>query len=112
MKSYLIPLETGHFVVARRIKSIVPVNPGSPLVARKLRNEALQEGLLINTAQGKATQTILVLDSGHVLFTGRRRESVEKEMRSGQGASAAVRIQGAAEHPPFQPSSQNRKGRP
>ena len=71
MKSPLLHLEPGNYVVSGKVIKVVPITDGRPSMARKLRAQAKREGRLLNTGQGKASQTILIMTSGHVVLTGK-----------------------------------------
>ena len=64
----LINIGFGNYVLAKRVVSIV--NPSSSPMKR-LREDARNEGRLIDTTQGRKTRSILVTDSNHVILSSR-----------------------------------------
>jgi len=69
----LVNLGFGNFVVAGRIIAIV--DPASAPM-RRLREDARQEGRLIDATQGRKTRAIVVTDSNHVILSAIQAETV------------------------------------
>ncbi|MBI4774628.1 MAG: DUF370 domain-containing protein [Deltaproteobacteria bacterium] len=80
MKNPLLNLEPGNYVVSGRVIKIVPITDGRPSIARKMRAQAKREGKLLNTGQGKASQSILIMNSGHVILTGKSPEPLTQSL--------------------------------
>ena len=73
MKQKLLNIGFGNFVVSARVVAIV--NPtSSPM--RRLREDARQEGRLIDATQGRKTRAIIVTDSNHVILSAIQAETV------------------------------------
>lgn len=73
MKQKLLNIGFGNFVVSARVVAIV--NPtSSPM--RRLREDARQEGRLIDATQGRKTRAIVVTDSNHVVLSAIQAETV------------------------------------
>ena len=51
--------------------------------AKRLRSEAKSESRLIDATSGRKTRSVLVLDSGHILLSAIRPESLSKRLESG-----------------------------
>jgi len=80
MKNPLLNLEPGNYVVSGRVIKIVPITDGRPSMARKMRAQAKREGKLLNTGQGKASQTIVIMNSGHVVLTGKSPKPLKQSL--------------------------------
>ena len=63
---YLLNIGFGNFVLASRVVAIV--NPSSSPM-RRLREDAKNEGRLVDASQGRKTRAILVTDSNHVILS-------------------------------------------
>lgn len=62
----LINLGFGNFVLASRVVAVV--NPASSPM-RRLREDAKNDGRLVDATQGRKTRSILVTDSNHVILS-------------------------------------------
>ena len=62
----LVNIGFGNMVSARRVVAIV--NPESAPVKR-LGQEARERGMLIDASFGRKTRAVLVMDSGHVIWS-------------------------------------------
>ena len=62
----LVNIGFGNMVSARRVVAIV--SPDSAPVKR-LGQEARERGVLIDASFGRKTQSVLVMDSGHVIWS-------------------------------------------
>ena len=62
----LINLGFGNFVLASRVVAVV--NPASSPM-RRLREDAKNEGRLVDATQGRKTRSILITDSNHVILS-------------------------------------------
>ncbi|HEU6437169.1 MAG TPA: DUF370 domain-containing protein [Nitratidesulfovibrio sp.] len=69
----LINVGFGNFVVASRVVAIV--NPSSSPM-RRLREDARQEGRLVDATQGRKTRSIIITDSNHVILSAIQAETV------------------------------------
>ncbi len=69
----LINIGFGNFVVASRVVAIV--NPSSSPM-RRLREDARQEGRLVDATQGRKTRSIIITDSNHVILSAIQAETV------------------------------------
>ena len=69
----LVSLGFGNLVVAARIIAIV--DPASAPM-RRLREDARQEGRLIDATQGRKTRAIVVTDSNHVILSAIQAETI------------------------------------
>lgn len=79
----LINIGFGNMVSARRVVAIV--SPDSAPVKR-LGQEARERGMLIDASFGRKTQAVLVMDSGHVVWSSLPTGQVSA--RFGDGADA------------------------
>ena len=83
MSPPLIHLGHGNYVVSHRIYRMLPVITSQPLVTRRIRNEAKQEGRLINCSQGKAAKTVIILKSGHITLTSKDHLAIKRALMDG-----------------------------
>ncbi len=72
-KNRLLNIGFGNYVVSARVVAIV--NPtSSPM--RRLREDARQEGRLIDATQGRKTRSIIVTDSNHIVLSAIQAETI------------------------------------
>lgn len=71
----LINIGFGNFILAGRIIGII--NPASSPM-RRLREDAKNEGRLIDATQGRKTRSILVTDSNHVILSAIQAETISQ----------------------------------
>lgn len=71
----LINIGFGNYVLAKRVVSIV--NPSSSPMKR-LREDARNEGRLIDTTQGRKTRSILVTDSNHIILSSIQPDTISQ----------------------------------
>ena len=69
----LLNIGFGNFVINQRVISIV--NPASSPM-RRLREDARQEGRLIDATQGRKTRSIIITDSNHVILSAIQAETI------------------------------------
>ena len=74
-KQRLLNIGFGNFVVSNRVIAIV--NPASSPM-RRLREDARQEGRLIDATQGRKTRSIIVADSNHVILSAIQAETISQ----------------------------------
>lgn len=79
----LLNVGFGNFVVQDRIVTIVSPS-SSPM--RRLREDARQEGKLIDVTQGRKTRAIIVTDSNHVILSAIQAETISQRF-SAEGES-------------------------
>lgn len=79
----LVSLGFGNFVVAARIIAIV--DPASAPM-RRLREDARQEGRLIDATQGRKTRAIVVTDSNHVILSAIQAETIGQRFLAEESA--------------------------
>lgn len=71
----LINIGFGNYVIAGRVVGII--NPASSPM-RRLREDARNEGRLIDATQGRKTRSILVTDSNHVILSAIQPETISQ----------------------------------
>ncbi len=74
----LLNLGFGNFVVAARV--IAVVNPASSPM-RRLREDAKQEGRLVDATQGRKTRSLVITDSNHVILSAVQAETMRQRFR-------------------------------
>ncbi|WP_027180178.1 DUF370 domain-containing protein [Maridesulfovibrio bastinii] len=72
-KQSLLNIGFGNFVVSDRVVAIV--NPSSSPM-RRLREDARQDGRLVDATQGRKTRSIIVTDSNHVVLSAIQAETI------------------------------------
>jgi regulator of extracellular matrix RemA (YlzA/DUF370 family) len=66
----------GNYVNGKRIVAIVQ-NPGSvPLPVRRIMYDAQDKGMHIDLTKGHKTQSIIIMDTGHVISTSKGAEKI------------------------------------
>ncbi|WP_319472155.1 DUF370 domain-containing protein [uncultured Pseudodesulfovibrio sp.] len=81
-KQGLLNIGFGNFVVLNRVVSIV--NPTSAPM-RRLREDARQDGRLIDATQGRKTRAIIVTDSNHVILSAIQAETIGQRFSAEEG---------------------------
>ena len=78
-------LNIGHnnYLVAQCVEKVIPIRASQPLLTRRIRNEAKQQGLLINCSQGRAARSVIILNSGHIVLTSKESQTVKKALMDG-----------------------------
>ncbi len=74
----LLNLGFGNFVMASRVVAVV--NPGSSPM-RRLREDARNEGRLIDVTQGRKTRSLVITDSRHVILSSVQAETIRLRLR-------------------------------
>ncbi|GAB4270870.1 MAG: DUF370 domain-containing protein [Candidatus Rifleibacteriota bacterium] len=77
MKAHLLNIGFGNVVVAERIVAIV--SPGSAPIKR-LKEDAKEQGRLIDATYGRKTRAIVVTDSNHVILSAINPETAAMRM--------------------------------
>jgi len=83
-KHPLLNVGFGNYVVSERIIAIV--NPSSSPM-RRLREDARQEGRLIDATQGRKTRSIIITDSNHIILSAVHAETLSLRL-NGHGVSS------------------------
>ncbi len=79
----LIDIGFGNLVSAQRVVAVV--SPESAPVKR-LGQEARERGVLIDASFGRKTRSVLVMDSGHVIWSSLPTDQVYARFGSGEEA--------------------------
>ncbi|MDL2315929.1 DUF370 domain-containing protein [Desulfovibrio sp. OttesenSCG-928-A18] len=74
----LLNVGLGNFVVAARV--IAVVNPASSPM-RRLREDAKQEGRLVDATQGRKTRSLVIMDSNHVILSAVQAETMRQRFQ-------------------------------
>ncbi len=77
----LIQIGFGNFVSDSRIVSLV--SPDSAPIKRIIQ-EARDNTLLVDATYGRKTQSVLVMDSGHVVLSALSPETIEARVNEGE----------------------------
>jgi regulator of extracellular matrix RemA (YlzA/DUF370 family) len=73
MSHKLVNVGFGNSVVSRRVVAIISPN-AAPI--RRLRDEAREEGRLIDATQGRKTRSVIITDSNHVILSAIQSETI------------------------------------
>ncbi len=77
MANQVVKIGLGNFVLAQRVVAVV--NPlSSPM--RRLREEAKNEGRLIDATQGKKTRSFIITDSNHLILSSNSPETLMQRL--------------------------------
>ncbi len=68
----------GNFVVAQRVVAVV--NPSSSPM-RRLREDARQNGRLVDATQGRKTRSLIITDSNHVILSAVLAETMRQRFQ-------------------------------
>ena len=68
----------GNFVVAQRVVAVV--NPSSSPM-RRLREDARQNGRLVDATQGRKTRSLILTDSNHVILSAVLAETMRQRFQ-------------------------------
>ncbi len=79
MEKNLLNIGFGNTIVAEKIVAIVTPS-SSPM--KRLKDEAKNEGRLINATQGRRTRSIVILDSNHVVLSAIQAETISQRFES------------------------------
>ena len=75
-------LNVGYGNVAMRTRVVAVVSAQSS-ASRRLRDEAIQRGKLVDATHGRRTRSILVMDSDHVILSAVNHETIAARLESG-----------------------------
>ncbi|MDR2160708.1 MAG: DUF370 domain-containing protein [Desulfovibrio sp.] len=78
----LLNLGFGNFVVAERVVAVVN-STSSPM--RRLREDARQEGRLVDATQGRKTRSLVITDSNHVILSAVQAETMRQRFQEEEG---------------------------
>lgn len=90
-RARLLNVGFGNFVVAGRVVAIVSPS-SSPM--RRLREDARQEGRLIDATQGRRTRSIIVTDSNHLILSAIQAETVGQRFLQTSAPGKAIAAPG------------------
>ncbi|MDR2075848.1 MAG: DUF370 domain-containing protein [Desulfovibrio sp.] len=77
-RQQLLNLGFGNFVVAERVVAVVNA-ASAPM--RRLREDARQEGRLIDATQGRKTRSLVITDSNHVILSAVQAETMRQRFQ-------------------------------
>ena len=83
----LINVGFGNVVVAERIVAVI-LPSSSP--ARRLKDDAKEDGRLVDATQGRRTRSIIITDSNHVILSAVQVETLTQRLGVGQTPSGAA----------------------
>lgn len=83
----LINIGFGNVVVAERIIAVI-LPSSSP--SRRLKEDARENGRLVDATQGRRTRSIIITDSNHVILSAVQAETITHRLGPGQLAPPAA----------------------
>jgi len=83
----LINIGFGNVVVAERIIAVI-LPSSSP--SRRLKEDARENGRLVDATQGRRTRSIIITDSNHVILSAVQAETITHRLGPGQTAPSAA----------------------
>lgn len=86
-KFNLLNIGFGNLVIAERVVALF--HPASSPM-RRLREDAKQQGKLIDATQGRKTRCIVVTDSGHVILSAVQPETIRQRFASDQSGKTQL----------------------
>jgi regulator of extracellular matrix RemA (YlzA/DUF370 family) len=84
-KLQLLNIGFGNMVVAERVVALFNPN-SSPM--KRLREDAKQQGKLIDASQGRKTRCIIVTDSGHIILSAVQPETIRQRFAQDTAGTA------------------------
>jgi len=73
VKSKLLNIGFGNTVVSSRVVAIVTTN-SAPM--KRLKEEAREDGKLVDATQGRKTRSIIITDSDHIVLSALQAETI------------------------------------
>lgn len=86
-KFNLLNIGFGNLVIAERVVALF--HPASSPM-RRLREDAKQQGRLIDATQGRKTRCIVVTDSGHVILSAVQPDTIRQRFSSEQAGKSQL----------------------
>ena len=79
----LINIGFGNVVVAERVVAVI-LPSSSP--SRRLKDDAREEGRLVDATQGRRTRALVITDSNHVILSAVQVETITQRLTAGGGS--------------------------
>ena len=83
----LINIGFGNVVIASRIVAIVTPN-SAPM--KRFKEDARQNGKLIDVTHGRRTRSIIITDSGHIMLSAVQSETISQRIMSETSTTSAL----------------------
>ncbi len=80
----LINIGFGNVVVAERVVAVI-LPSSSP--SRRLKDDAKEEGRLVDATQGRRTRSLIITDSNHVILSAVQVETITQRLAAGGGGA-------------------------
>lgn len=88
----LLNVGFGNTVIAKRVVAVIKTG-SSP--ARKLKDNAKQNGKLIDVTEGRRTRSIIIMDSEHVILSSIQTETLSQRMLALQTGQQLAELVGS-----------------
>ncbi|MDR1531015.1 MAG: DUF370 domain-containing protein [Clostridiales bacterium] len=79
-ESRIINIGFGNIVFINRVIAIIS-NDSAPV--KRMINQAVEQGMLVDATQGRRTRCVIVMDSGHVVLSALQPETVGNRVAKG-----------------------------
>ena len=83
----MINIGFGDVVIASRIVAIVTPN-SAPM--KRFKEDARQNGKLIDVTHGRRTRSIIITDSGHIMLSAVQSETISQRIMSETSTTSAL----------------------
>jgi len=77
MKTTLLNIGFGNAVVAERIVAVIAPSSAS---GKRIREEARESNMLIDTTHGRKTRSIIIMDSNHIVLSAMQPETLSNRL--------------------------------
>ena len=77
MKTTLLNIGFGNAVVAERIIAVIAPSSAS---GKRIREDARESNMLIDTTHGRKTRSIIIMDSNHIVLSAMQPETLSNRL--------------------------------
>lgn len=84
MKAQLVNIGFGNAVLAPRVVAVITPASAS---AKRLREEARDNSMLIDATHGRKTRAIVIMDSNHVILSAMQPDTIANRLNTADDAS-------------------------
>ena len=77
MKTTLLNIGFGNAVVAERIVAVIAPSSAS---GKRIREDARESNMLIDTTHGRKTRSIIIMDSNHIVLSAMQPETLSNRL--------------------------------
>ena len=77
VNKYFVSVGFGNVVAVSRVVAVLTTG-SAPM--KRLKDEALKHGKLIDATEGRRTRSLIVMDSGHIVLSGIQSETISSRL--------------------------------